>query len=292
MATAPKQPTEARAARRAHRAPLRGLRGGRSVGVGTVGSLRALGAAAALAAAAGLGACQGPEGVATSWFGGGELCSERSTRDIGPVSLFGTISPLQDAFDEDVESPRIIALLPHVACENGARVLREEILDPFDDADLRLYVVWQDVGLRNDRAAALRASSHLRDPRVTCFHDASGLAGRAFARGKLPVAEAREVFLFYPAGVAWPRTDGGAPFVGASAPPPTGGDAPDTESWVHRLGRFAPERFCTPRELPRAMRDRARDLIEQAAARRGARPDGPAAEDRGPDDRLTKETDV
>lgn len=207
----------------------------------------------------GLVACQGPGGGADSYYGAGTACSIESYEALGPVSLTTSLDPLRDSFDRDVERPRIIALMPHMGCERGAEILRSEVLDAFPGADLRLYVIWQDVGRRNDREAARRASGFLDDARVTCFHDGSGLAGRAFARGKLPITEAREVFLFYPAGIAWPRpgsderarlasADAGSASDGAPVPQP--GATPSTETWVHRLGRVAPEKFCAPHELP------------------------------------------
>lgn len=219
--------------------------------------------AAAAALGAGLSGCQGPGGYSLHYYGAGHACSKEAYEASGPVSLAGTLEPLQSAFDADAERPRIIALLPHLGCERGAEILREQVLDAFPSGDLRLYVIWQDIGRRGDREAARRASQHLDDPRVTCFHDASGLAGRSFARGKLPVAEAREVFLFYPAGIQWPRpASGDRAALASHARGPS--DTPTTESWVHQLGRVAPETFCSPRELPGAMRARAAALIADA----------------------------
>jgi len=239
----------------------------------TTGS-RALRAAAGIVSCLGLGAavsglfgCQAPSGYALHYYGDGHACSKEAYEAAGPVSLEGTLEPLQAKFDEDAHRPRIIALLPHLGCERGAEILREQVLDAFPTDDLRLYVIWQDIGRRGDREAARRASEHLDDARVTCFHDASGLAGRSFARGKLPVAEAREVFLFYPAGVRWPRpaSEDRASLASHVRGP---SDTPTTESWVHQLGRVAPETFCSPRELPGAMRARAAALIASAERRR------------------------
>ena len=43
---------------------------------------------------------------------------------------------------------------------------------------------------------------------------------------------------------------------------------PKTENWVHQLGRVAPERYCTPEELPRAIRETVARLLDDADARR------------------------
>lgn len=221
--------------------------------------------------------CQGPGGVARSFYGAGAGCTVQADRH-APVLLADSLAPLTETFDRDAEVPRVVALLPHLTGEKGAEVLRDHVLRPFAGQDLRLYVIWQDVGRARDSEAARRATAALEsDPRVTCFHDCSGLAGRAFARGKLPVAEAREVFLFYPAGTRW---------VGGERLEPAGSDVtsrrarrarvtagratPDPDSWVHRLGRVVPERFCSPRELPLAMRERVQRLLDHAASRKAA----------------------
>lgn len=207
-------------------------------------------------------ACQGPGGVSPFHYGDGALCSVESTDD-QPTSLRTSLEPLRDAFDAHTDVPRVVALMPHMGCERGAEILRSEVLDAHRGEDLRLFVIWQDVARTPDAAqAAARASRSLDDDRVIAFHDCAGLAGRAFARGKLPVAEAREVFLFYPAGASWP-TAGGARRT-AATPDPT----PATDDWVHQLGRVRPEKFCTPGELPREMRLAVRRLLDQARARR------------------------
>src|SRR6056297_231400 len=93
--------------------------------------------AAAVLASCALGAtglpaltgCQGPGGYSVTYFGTGEACSKRAYEDAGPVCLEGTLEPLQSTFDADAERPRIIALLPHLGCERGAEILREQVLD-------------------------------------------------------------------------------------------------------------------------------------------------------------------
>lgn len=207
-----------------------------------------------------LAACQGPGGVSRFHYGDGALCSvERTER--APTSLQSSLDPLRDAFDAHVDVPRVVALMPHMGCERGAAILRSEVLDAHPGEDLRLFVIWQDVARTPNAAqAAARASRSLDDQRVIAFHDCAGLAGRAFARGKLPVAEAREVFLFYPAGASWPKP--GAARRASSA------STPATDDWVHQLGRVRPEKFCTPTQLPREMRAAVGRLLEQARARR------------------------
>lgn len=203
-------------------------------------------------------ACQGPSGATTYHYGEGVAPVAAEL-----VSLEDSLEPLREAFDAHVDVPRVLALMPHMGCERGAAILRSEVLDAHRGEDLRLFVIWQDVARTPDAAqAAARANRSLDDDRVIAFHDGSGRAGRAFARGKLPVAEAREVFLFYPAGASWPRS---------SDARRTRADrvrTPATDDWVHQLGRVRPEKYCTPGDLPREMRLAVGRLLDQARERR------------------------
>ncbi|MEM1450219.1 MAG: hypothetical protein AAGI22_13970 [Planctomycetota bacterium] len=221
----------------------------------TRGTLRAaMIAAGALVATA----CQGPGGPSLYVYGGAPACKRAAARV--PKSLEASLDPLVEAFDRHSNVPRMVVLMPHVGCERGAEILRTEVLEAYPDADLRLFVIWQDLFRNGNPAAAKRASRHLDDDRVHAFHDCAGLAGRAFACGNLPVAEARELFLFYPAGLTWPRE--------ALRPASMGVVTPQTESWVHQLDRVTPERFCTAEQLPLAIRLTMSRLLEEAERRR------------------------
>lgn len=210
-----------------------------------------------LGVVAGAASCMAPPGVTPYYYGEGEDCVLDRT---APTVLDVSLAPLRDVFDDHSEVPRIVVLLPHMGCEKGAEILRREVLDAHPNEELRLIVVWQDTVRSGDERAASRATAYLEDERVSAFFDSSGVAGRAFARGNLPVAEAREVFLFYPAGLRWPRADDAAMSARPVADAP-----PRTETWVHQLGRVAPERFCTPEELPLAIRATVRHLLEDSA---------------------------
>ncbi|MEM9800140.1 MAG: hypothetical protein AAGA20_07435 [Planctomycetota bacterium] len=220
---------------------------------------RVAGCRAALIALASLvtGACQAPCGPSQFAYGAGASCRTVETDDL--ASLETSLDPLREAFDQHCDVPRMVVLMPHVGCERGAEILRSEVLDAHADRDLRLFVIWQDLVPNPDVNAARRASRSLDDPRVITFHDCSGLAGRAFACGNLPVAQAREVFLFYPAGMRWPS-------VGARRTASAVGGTPRTDKWIHQLGRVAPERFCTPEELPAAIRATMGRLLRDVEA--------------------------
>lgn len=239
--------------------PLGGLIPGR-----VLSGLAALGVACFGLACFGLTGCQAPMGATPFAYGSAPACSSLAPEMIEPESLRTSLAPLRTAFDDHAEVPRLVALMPHMGCERGAAILRREVLDAHPDRDLALFVIWQDEARTGGAAAAARATAYLDDPRVTAFHDCSGIAGRAFARGNLPVAEAREVFLFYPAGLRWPSSDA----LPMQARPVAHERPPRTDSWVHQLGRVAPERFCTPEELPRAIRRTVQRLLDDAAVRR------------------------
>lgn len=208
--------------------------------------------------------CQAPNGATPFAYGSLPTSAEALEADDTPISLEASLQPLRQAFDKESEVPRVVALMPHMGCERGAEILRREVLSAHPDRDLALFVIWQDEARTGGAAAAARATGYLADPRVTAFHDCSGIAGRAFARGNLPVAEAREIFLFYPAGMTWP-SDGTRPM---TAKPVSAERPPQTDKWVHQLGRVAPERFCTPEELPRAIRQTVKRLLDDADLRR------------------------
>ena len=209
--------------------------------------------------------CQAPGGASPFAYGAAPECDEALLALDKPIPLTSTLAPLRQAFDEHSEMPRVVALMPHMGCEGGAAILRREVLSAHEGEDLALFVIWQDEARLGGAAAAARASEYLKDPRVIAFHDCGGVAGRGFARGNLPVAEAREVFLFYPAGIKWP-SDGTRP---RSARPVSPERPPQTDKWVHQLGRVAPERFCTAEELPQAIRLTLQRLMDDAKVRRG-----------------------
>lgn len=176
-----------------------------------------------------LGACGAPGTRASVQDSDGVRVQEPMT------SLDGSLAALRDDFNAHKDRPRVISLLSPTcgACEYGVEALRDSVLRAFPDADLHVEIVWLDM-LPNDRpSTALEAARRLDDPRVRHFHDPSKVAGRAFARGLLPVGVAWDVYLFYPAGAEWTE------------------DPPRPSSWSHQLGRVDPEHFH-PRERLRA----------------------------------------
>lgn len=178
------------------------------------------------------------------------------------VPLERSLAPLEAAFDGHADEARVVVLLP-ARCEQcacGLRAVRESILEAFPEARLHVLLVFPG-GERCDACGA-PVLHELGSARVTLFRDADGIAARAFARGLLPVAEARDMFLFYPRGMRWhdaplaPSDTSAA----ARAAAPAGG-APRADQWWHRLGRIAPERHCATQELDQTLRQTVEALL-------------------------------
>jgi hypothetical protein len=161
--------------------------------------------------------------------------------DAAPVlPLRGSLEPLRAEFNGARHLPRLVVFLsptcPH--CAEGARAVRAGLLEDDPAAPLHVTVVWLDVLPGDGLPAARAARARLADPRVHFFHDALGTSGRAFARGVLPVAVARHVFLLYAPGQEW----------GPDGPPPP-------RYWAHQLGRVRPEFYKSAEGLAHQLRE-------------------------------------
>ena len=168
------------------------------------------------------------------------------------VPIVDSLRPLAEAFDSRAEVPRIVALLPDRCdgCGAGLDSIRSGVLESFPGRDLHVFVIFP--GHLVCDGCGSKVDSIL-DTRVTLFRDPEGRAARAFARGLLPVAEARQLFLFYPAGARW-----------CDAPDPAAEPsrlAPATRDWWHGLGRIAPDRYCTHYELDSTLRSTMVSLL-------------------------------
>ena len=97
--------------------------------------------------------------------------------------------------------------------------MREEILERYPDAPLRVYAVWIPM-IWSDRAGAVgRATPLLDDPRVEHFWDGEKETGRWFARkleGDESGAAAWDVFYLFGAGAEWGEVP--APVEASGAP--------------------------------------------------------------------------
>ncbi|MEZ6015712.1 MAG: hypothetical protein R3F49_11395 [Planctomycetota bacterium] len=199
-----------------------------------------------------------------------------------PVILGSTLAPLAEEFDRHAHEARVVALLPArcEACASGLAAIQESLLDAFPGGSFHVIVVLPG----DDRCDGCGAPvvSGVQDPRVSMYVDQEGCATRAFTRGLLPMAEAYDVFLFYPRGTAWgseraaqtegPRAGSGSLQQGAPLTASQGArlgaqnETPRAEEWWHRLGRFAPERHCAAQELDRALRTTMAQLLDPTSA--------------------------
>lgn len=202
------------------------------------------------------------------------------------IALGSSLDPLQVAFDARVEVPRLVALLPVrcAECACGLDAVRRSILRAFPDEGLHVFVVLPPGDVCDGCGADMVGA--LIDQRVTYFRDREGHAARTFARGLLPVAQASEMFLFYPRGTRWlgelhapaavPATPARAAPTATSMAGATRAPAeirapsppPKANAWWHRMGRIAPGRHCAQEELDAALSGTMARLLTEAAEQR------------------------
>jgi len=175
------------------------------------------------------------------------------------IPLDGSLAALEETFDRFKDVPRVVVLLPPrcEVCASGLASVRINLLEAFPRRGLHVLVVL--AGGECCDACGAAVLERLEDERVTVFEDRAGVAGRAFTRGLLPVAEACDVFLFYPRGARW-SDEAVTPCEQPHANLPRAGD------WWHSMGRIAPERHCTVAQLDTALQaTMARLLLEGPA---------------------------
>jgi len=190
------------------------------------------------------------------------------------IALGSSLAPLEAAFDARVDVPRVVALLPVrcADCACGLDAVRRSILRAFPDEGLHVFVVLPPGDVCDGCGAFMIGA--LTDQRVTYFRDREGHAARTFARGLLPVAEASEMFLFYPRGTRWQEPPAAIAAAHAptlqSAPSATGAPSapPRADAWWHRMGRIAPGRHCAEQELDAALSGTMARLLTEAAEQR------------------------
>ncbi len=131
-----------------------------------------------------------------------DLSDEPLIRDEGGViSLDSSLEPLIERFNADRDKPRVVAIVSATcgACVAGAIAVNESVVTAYPSADVSISIVWIDILVSDDDAAAQRMAAIFNDPRVRQFHDPNGLVGDAFAKGILDQPPAWDVYLFYAA---------------------------------------------------------------------------------------------
>ena len=140
-----------------------------------------------------------------------------------------SLSSLREQFEAGRGRTRIIALLDHRF--QGVEVLRR-LVARAEARDVHVILIWDEQPRDDAWAAGLPG-----DDRVSAFVDRRRVAGRVFARGLLPTARVREVYLVYGPEARWPeRADGTT----ASASGVLDEGPPAPLGWWHRMGRLAP----------------------------------------------------
>ncbi len=177
------------------------------------------------------------------------LSDEPLIRDDGRlISLDSSLKPLIERFNADRDKPRVVAIVSATcgACVAGAIAVNESVVTAYPWADVSISIVWIDILVRDDYAAARRMAGIFNDPRVRQFHDPNGLAGDAFAKGLLDQPPAWDIYLLYAATPQQLWVD--------YPPKPT--------DWMHQIASRAadPARRRGGRDLVVGLYDAMRDL--------------------------------
>ncbi len=177
------------------------------------------------------------------------VSDEPLIRDDGRlISLDSSLEPLIERFNADRDKPRVVAIVSATcgACVAGAIAVNESVVTAYPSADVSISIVWIDILVRDDYAAAQRMARIFNDPRVRQFHDPNGLVGDAFAKGLLDQPPAWDIYLLYAATPQRLWVD--------SPPKPT--------EWMHQIGfrDAAPARRRGGRALVVGLYDAMSDL--------------------------------
>jgi hypothetical protein len=142
-----------------------------------------------------------------------------SASELKALSPAGT--ELLSAFNEDRGRVRLLLILSPTCpmCLSSAGVVQRYVLDAIQDADLRVYVVWEAIGAGDDKAKAQAASTLISDSRVRQFWSPDRFAGKVF-QGAVGIKDspAWDVFLLFATGKSW-----------------SPGTAPAVDSFMHNL---------------------------------------------------------
>jgi len=154
------------------------------------------------------------------------------------TQLKGDIDSLRTAFNADRGTRRFLALLSPTcpACLAGGRAIRDELLAPHDNADVKVTIVWIDMLPTDNHDSAMRAAQMFHDPRVTQFYDPDQIAGDIVGRTMLNpgAGSAWDIYLFYDEVATWNDSP------------------PEPVEWCHQLSgtrRADPERFFSGKAL-------------------------------------------
>jgi len=122
------------------------------------------------------------------------------------TKLDNSINSLKNAFNNDMSHPRFVAVLSSVCrwCIDGAKKIKESLLEQDGTDDFRLYIIWMDMLEDDNFASAQKAAKLLNDPRVTHYYTSGKQVGREIAAqisGNEGVAW--DIYLFYDKNARW-----------------------------------------------------------------------------------------
>lgn len=155
------------------------------------------------------------------------------------ISLRASDSPLREAFNQESDRPRFIAIMSptHESCLEGARAVRQSIIARNPIPGLTVFVVWIDILPRdNSFSAGTSAKTYFADTQAIQFHDPERRAGKAFAEalGAEKDKVAWDFYLFFDADQSWEK------------------GPPSPKAYIHQLKRSSwagEEQFRSGREL-------------------------------------------
>ncbi len=88
-------------------------------------------------------------------------------------------------------------------CVDGARWVRENVLDAHKDLDIRVLAVWLPVLGTDNREAAAKATTVLADSRVEQFYDPGAKTGRWFKTNVVDEIKRLENKRVFRGGITW-----------------------------------------------------------------------------------------
>lgn len=133
-----------------------------------------------------------------------ETLDEDITVDI--INLDDNNDAFKNAFNRNIGHPRFVAILSSVCrwCIDGAKKIKESILDQTKSDDIQLYIVWMDMLKDDSYSSAKKAAKLLDDSRVTHFYTSGKDLGTEVAKQVSDnVGVAWDIYMFYESTVTW-----------------------------------------------------------------------------------------
>jgi hypothetical protein len=139
-------------------------------------------------------------------LGVGKLPARADLESPEVTRLSSDASKLRTTFNADVGHARLLLLVSPTCpyCVQGARVIQDDVLSEIDDANLRVYVVWEPILPGDSYEQAQKSARFVKDRRVKQFWVPDRkLAIRFMKPLGLKEMPAWDVYLAYPRKTTW-----------------------------------------------------------------------------------------